>query len=335
MACTKSVVGTCSQMCSDKEIKWREQNGLLHYFEIQYGTKADPTKVVKEFSRSAAGKELLSPGDLRPSPVLLKTMNYLINEIIPRNDLPWVTVYDFVNDRIQAIRQDMTVQRIEDNNAVVILEMCIRFYITASYMLCEEPQKKFDQYLNSQQLSICLEKLFVLYKNIKSDNFGEFIGIYFAENVAYTETYYHSISVFSDYISDENVKLSIQVCTAYIDRNFVRFYKLLKKLPIILLLSFFHYFPHIRIQALEILNAAFSSNVCKFPVNILCSWLSVTETKYMLQLCQNCGIKIDSLSVNFNKKSFNKVNDLSMKKETFIDSKLEKVSLTKLINGSI
>ncbi|XP_055938803.1 germinal-center associated nuclear protein-like [Argiope bruennichi] len=337
MASSDRVVGTCNEMCSEREIKWRERNGLLHYFEINSAVKpeikADPTKVVKQFSRSAAGKQLLSPSDLRPSPVLLKTIDYLVEKIVPRTDLPWVAIYDFVNDRIQAIRQDMTIQMIEDNNAVEILEKCVRFYITASYILCEEPSNKFDQHLNSQQLSICLERLFTLYHKFKSKNMSEFIAIYFVENVAYSETYYRSVSVFSDYLKSYDVKICIQICTAYTNGNFIRFFKLVKKLPIIILLCLFHLFSSIHISALETLNVAFSSNVCNFPISTLCSWLSVTDKEHLLQLCQNCGIKIDNSNVCFNKKLFNRASTLPFKKEAFIDEKLKKISLSKLING--
>ncbi|GBL80452.1 Germinal-center associated nuclear protein [Araneus ventricosus] len=337
MANTDLVVGTCNQMCSEKEIRWRERNGLLHYFEInnalKHEIKADPKKVVKQFSRSAAGKQLLSPSDLRPSPILLKAVNYLIEEILPRTELPWVAIYDFVNDRIQAIRQDMTIQMIEDINSVEILEKCVRFYITASYVLCEEPSSKFDQHLNSQQLSICLERLFVLYHKFKSKYISEFIAIYFVENVAYTETYYRSVTMFSDYLSSDEVKLCIQICTAYINGNFIQFFKLVKKLPNIILLCFLHLFPSIRMNALETLNIAFSSNACKFPVSILGSWFSVTDKEYMLQLCRDCGIKTDDSNAYFNKKLFSRFSNLSFKKEAFIDEKLKKISLSKLING--
>ncbi|GFS46894.1 germinal-center associated nuclear protein [Nephila pilipes] len=333
MADIESIIGTCMQMCSKKEIEWRERNNLLHSFEINFGKKADPTKVVKQFSRSAAGKKLISPAELRPSPILLKTMNYLVNEIIPRNEIPWVVVYDFVNDRIQAIRQDITVQRIEDHNAVEILEKCIRFYIIASYVLCEEPQNKFDQHLNSQQLSICLESLFTLYKKFKSDCLCEFLAIYLAENVTYTETYYRSINMFPGYLSNPNVKLTIRLCMAYINRNFVQFYKLVKRLPIIILLCFFHLFSHVHIQALEVLNAAYSSNLCQFPIQVLCSWLYVTEKDYMLQLCQKCDIKVDGAMVCFNKKRFKKFTTFCLKKDSLIDSKLREVELSKLICG--
>ncbi len=44
--------------------------------------QADPNKIVKSFSRSAAGHKMPSPSDLRPFPVLDMTVSYLIQEYV-------------------------------------------------------------------------------------------------------------------------------------------------------------------------------------------------------------------------------------------------------------
>ncbi|KFM60656.1 MCM3-associated protein, partial [Stegodyphus mimosarum] len=191
MSGASSAIGTCYHMCPVREMKWREANKLLHVFEVKNKSdkypKVDPEKAVKQFSRSAAGKREDMPSDLRPSHVLLKTMNYLINKIIPITDVPWNVVYDFVNDRVQGIRQDITIQRIEDLNTVQIFEKCIRFYITASYILCEESSETFSQHLNRQQLQICLEKLLYLYKKFDSEYFFEFVAVFYAQSIDESE----------------------------------------------------------------------------------------------------------------------------------------------------
>lgn len=326
-------------MCPDREIKFRERNNLLHYFEIDHtkkgDAKADSKKVIKEFSRSAAGKAHLAPCDLRPSDILLSTVNYLINEIIPSDKIPFLSIYDFINDRLQAVRQDITIQMIEDDNSVQIFEKCVRFYVTASYILCDEPQIKFDQHLNGQQLSICIEKLLVLYEKFESEHMSEFIGIYLSRNLNHSEVYYRSVTVFSNHILEEDVKISMAVCAAYINRNFIRFFKLVKKLPLTLLLCFFHHFPKMREEALKSINIAFSSPACKFPVEVLSSWLSVSKRDVLL-FCQIYNVKIENNNVCFNKKVFNRISTsdcTTLLKEEFINSKMENISLPKLING--
>jgi len=55
--------------------------------------------------------------------------------IVPRTDVPWHRVYEFVFDRLRAVRQDMVIQRIGGNSAVSILESIVRFLIYAGYRL--------------------------------------------------------------------------------------------------------------------------------------------------------------------------------------------------------
>lgn len=64
----------------------REREGLLHILETAPDTvksrkpKADRKLMVKSFSRSAAGKQMLDPKNLRPPDVLVKTITYLMEQ---------------------------------------------------------------------------------------------------------------------------------------------------------------------------------------------------------------------------------------------------------------
>lgn len=93
--------GTCVGMCPKRELQEREAQCRLHRFEMLAGTerdrrpKADPARMVKEYSRPAAGKDATLPSDLRPTAVLLKTVCYLIDEIAASTTLqPWTEVRD-------------------------------------------------------------------------------------------------------------------------------------------------------------------------------------------------------------------------------------------------
>lgn len=91
--------GTCMAMCPKRELQDREAQCRLHRFEMLAGTekdrrpKADTARMVKEYSRPAAGKDATQPSDLRPPTVLLKTVCYLIDEIAGSPSLqPWTEV---------------------------------------------------------------------------------------------------------------------------------------------------------------------------------------------------------------------------------------------------
>jgi hypothetical protein len=89
--------------------------------------------MIKEFRRPAPGVIASRPCDLRPASVLLKTIDYLFNNIVPRSEVPWCRVYDFVFDRLRAVQQDMVIQRIGGHDAVHILERNVRFLVYAGY----------------------------------------------------------------------------------------------------------------------------------------------------------------------------------------------------------
>jgi len=55
--------------------------------------------------------------------------------IAPRRDVQWHRVYEFIFDRLRAVRQDMVIQRISGNSAIWILESSVRFLIYAGYRL--------------------------------------------------------------------------------------------------------------------------------------------------------------------------------------------------------
>lgn len=87
---------------------------------------------VKEFVRSAAGCDIAREEWLRPPVVLLSTINHLIS-LTDRNDLPWWKVYEFIENRMRAVRQDLIIQGCEGIEAVEILEKCTRFYLYSQY----------------------------------------------------------------------------------------------------------------------------------------------------------------------------------------------------------
>lgn len=50
-----------------------------------------------------------------------------------RTDVPLAVVYDFVNDRLRAVRQDMIIQRLPPRECQVLLEPMVRFYVYFGY----------------------------------------------------------------------------------------------------------------------------------------------------------------------------------------------------------
>ncbi|CAG7691787.1 unnamed protein product, partial [Allacma fusca] len=65
---------------------------------------------------------------------------------------PFNVIYDFVFDRLRSVRQDLVIQRIQDETAISILEVVVRFHLYATFRLEKEPIEKFDPHINRKHL---------------------------------------------------------------------------------------------------------------------------------------------------------------------------------------
>ncbi|XP_069680945.1 SAC3 domain-containing protein 1 isoform X2 [Periplaneta americana] len=165
--------GTCTDMCPARERRLREREGLLHILELPEGCrlhpppKANPQLTVKSFSRSAAGQLAPRRDELRPPAVLQKTVHYLLKDVAQRQEVDWCVVYDFVFDRLRAVRQDLVIQGLNPKHGIMILEPIVRFHCYAGYRLCSQPASKFDATINHTHLLECLTRLLVLYDEVQ------------------------------------------------------------------------------------------------------------------------------------------------------------------------
>ncbi|XP_054270669.1 SAC3 domain-containing protein 1 isoform X2 [Macrosteles quadrilineatus] len=229
------VRGTCILMCPDQEIEMRQREGLIHVLEARRdgggrGTRltADRRKMVKMYTRSAAGKDLLQPDLLRPPPILRRTINYLLSSVVAESETPWTTVYHFVEDRLRAINQDMVVQQIPPHMSTNILEPIVRFYAYASYRLCEEPIDNFDPHLNSTQLNNSLKHLLVCYDSdekqdeisVTRDQMEALYGLLHLGNVEALyrllsiKSHRKTLSVMNSAYSSKNLRYSLSKLTS-------------------------------------------------------------------------------------------------------------------------
>ncbi|XP_046583235.1 SAC3 domain-containing protein 1-like [Haliotis rubra] len=178
------VIGRCQTMCPVEEFKMREREGLLHPLEIPQRSKpvgrgrgrgrgkarlqGDLSTAVKEYSRPAAGRADPDPSALRPPRILHQTINFLFSNIISLHHTQepgWNQVYDFVFDRLRAVRQDMVIQDVRGQDAITILEACVSFHVYAAYRLCTHGLATYDPVINSQHTQECLKRLLYLYSH--------------------------------------------------------------------------------------------------------------------------------------------------------------------------
>lgn len=124
--------------------------------------------MVKRFRRSAAGYDEQLPSDIRPPPVLKKTLDYLLNTVIGGPE-PLADVHKFVWDRTRGIRNDFSIQQVtkmEDLKiAIDCFERVARFHILSLHQLTRVSSDagEFDHHQEREQLNNTLLSLMYYY----------------------------------------------------------------------------------------------------------------------------------------------------------------------------
>ncbi|KAJ3189919.1 hypothetical protein HDU85_000205 [Gaertneriomyces sp. JEL0708] len=142
----RDFVGECMDMCPEFERHEREyQKGLMEFEKIEGTDRVDHARAVKRYRRSAADDERPMPCDVRPPPVLMHTLDYLVHELLPQYDLH--RTYGFIRDRTRAIRKDLTLQNVRGPEAIAIYERIARYHLLCSHRLCEviDTQQEYEQ----------------------------------------------------------------------------------------------------------------------------------------------------------------------------------------------
>ena len=339
------------QMCPPREIASREKQRRLHFFETlaftsptsnsssqQEKLKVDSRAAVKEFSRSAAGKSI-DPSDLRPANVLLRTMNYLIDEIASRDSVyPWQMIYGFVFDRIRAIRQDLVVQRITGKPVVEIFEKACRFHILSGYKLSESPLDVFDPKINNDHTTECLKRLLCFYEteagpSAYKDTRSEFESYYLLHNLGSFEALNRAMTLPDEGIKNSSLfRLALDIAFTFMLKNFVRFFRLIKKLPYLACCAVHKHFSQVRGNALASVNTAyFSRNAC-LPVMLLVEILNFNNVQEACDFCAQFGLEVTGTSVKLMKGSLNNTQPPRVRFSNMIDLKLT-ITTTDMISG--
>ncbi|XP_078148505.1 SAC3 family protein B-like [Carex rostrata] len=159
-----AIVGLCPDMCPVPERGERERKGHLDKHEQLDGDRNQTTKflAVKKYPGTAER----DPDLIRPVPVLMKTMDYLIELLNKPYGNDFLGLYNFLCDRMRAVRMDLRVQHIFNLEAISMLEQMIRLHIIAMHELCEYNKGEgFDAHLNIELMNKALVELFEMYED--------------------------------------------------------------------------------------------------------------------------------------------------------------------------
>lgn len=189
--------GISEEMCPE----WEKITRIIEY-DVRFPEKAAddsgelvaiPSLMVKRLARSAAGQDAPLPMDVRSFATLRKSLDYLIDDLIPEDSL-LPPKHSFLWDRTRAIRIDLSVQKYnltpdERMDLVYCLETIARFHVTALHLLSQDgfAAEDFSEQQEIEQLGKTLISLKELYddcvqQGIECANEAEFRGYYIVFN---------------------------------------------------------------------------------------------------------------------------------------------------------
>uniref|UniRef100_H2MJD5 Germinal-center associated nuclear protein n=1 Tax=Oryzias latipes TaxID=8090 RepID=H2MJD5_ORYLA len=267
-------VGTCPDMCPEKERYMRETRNQLSVFEVIPNTEmVNHTAAIKEYSRSSADQEEPLPHELRPLPVLKMTMDYLVTQIMDLGQDNYRDWYDFVWNRTRSIRKDITQQRLCCPQTVSLIEKCTRFHVHCAHHLCEEHMSSFDPKINTENMTKCLQSLKEMYEDLAAHQT-------FCPSEAEFRQYsvllklndgdiLRSVQQFRDEVRNSpELKFAVQAFAAVNSNNFVRFFKLVKGASYLAGCLLHRYFNQVRAKALKVLNMALTVGPRSTPLPV-------------------------------------------------------------------
>ncbi|XP_039747406.1 SAC3 domain-containing protein 1 isoform X1 [Pararge aegeria] len=325
--CTK---GICMEMCPSEEVILRVKEKMVHVLEL---TRSGH-KLVKCYCRSAANSNMAVPQLLRPFRVLSDTVHYLLLEISNRSNIKMSVMYDFLDDRLRAVRQDMTIQRLPPEECVVLLEPMIRFYIYYGYRLCDHPISEFDPVLNKKYLLECMKWFLnccdVLQNTDKVEDDVDTILTHFnsldisktrpelsCDRILVESLYIlcnlDSIHPLYRYLCLPNylkrvsaLKLAYNIAIANMKCNFIKIFKLSRKLCPLTFSALCLHHPMIQRRALQAMSFAYNSQHLTVPVEVLKQWLAFNSYEEARSTCMHYGLKVvkEKHGVCFNKHTF-------------------------------
>ncbi|KAI9706831.1 MAG: hypothetical protein M1820_004802 [Bogoriella megaspora] len=188
-----TIVGTCQDMCPAHERAERVVTKDIWTQELdpnqgreQFDQATAKRRMVKKFRRAAAGMGEQLPSDLRPLPVLKKTLDYLFNDYLIEEP-NFGKAQEFLWDRTRSVRNDISIQRFtkpaDVAMAIDCYERIARFHILSLHQMArfDDTPESYSRAQDMEQFDRTFMSLLELY----SDNAGRYTSPNEAEFLSY------------------------------------------------------------------------------------------------------------------------------------------------------
>ncbi|XP_013628742.1 PREDICTED: uncharacterized protein LOC106334902 isoform X3 [Brassica oleracea var. oleracea] len=286
------IVGLCPDMCPESERGERERKGDLDHYERVDGDRNQTSKflAVKKYTRTAEREAIL----IRPMPILQNTMEYLLSLLDRPYNENFLGMYNFLWDRMRAIRMDLRMQHIFNREAITLLEQMIRLHILAMHELCEYTKGEgfsegFDAHLNIEQMNKTSVELFQMYDDHRKRGTTiptekEFRGYYAllkldkhpGYKVEPSELSLDLANMTPEIRQTSEVLFARNVARACRTGNFIAFFRLARKASYLQACLMHAHFSKLRTQALASLHSGLQNNQ-GIPVSDTSNWIGMEE----------------------------------------------------------
>ncbi|KAJ0176542.1 hypothetical protein K1T71_007721 [Dendrolimus kikuchii] len=294
-----ATIGTCPDMCPEKELLHRQAEHQVMTLETVLDSDGvlEPWRAVKQYSRSSADQEMPMCYELRPAKVLMRTCAYLLHEIA--DTTRQVTLADwfhFMWDRLRGIRKDITQQALCCSESIRLVEMCARFHAHCAARLADLEHTQFDQKLNTDNLTKCLQTLKHMYADVgpeEKPKEAEFRGYIALLNLGDANFWWEIKQLPHNIQKAEPIIFAIQIFNALDNNNYVRFFRLVKEratyLQACILLR---YFNDVRARALaRVVKAYAPRGGSRFPAQDLMNALAFESVENMKSFINHYGLR--------------------------------------------
>ncbi|KAG1669951.1 Germinal-center associated nuclear protein [Nymphon striatum] len=348
---SKTLSGTCPDMCPEKERYDRQEKKQLSIFELhsssQHGENiVDHTLAIKEYSRSSADQEEPLPFELRPTSVLCMTMDYLICNLMDylesQSNVRIGDWFDFLWNRTRAIRKDITQQHLCNLKVVALIEKCARFHIYCAERLCEESMMNFDPRINNENLTKCMQTLKHFYydlgiKGIKCPCEAEFRAYDILLNLNRGDILREVQQLSPEVRKSSHVNFALNVLSAFNSQNYARFFKLLYRGSFLHSCILHRYFTEVRTKALYIIVKAYcpsNHSTVQHPLEDLVVRLGFENEEEATSFCFHHGLTTTESIINLNRNSFFYPESAPsmLRAKILIESKI-RTSVGEIVNG--
>lgn len=310
--------GTCTEMCPAFEREERAYQLNVDPFETfsAHDRRINPHLAVKAFHRPAAGNEQPLPSDVRPPHVLVRTLDYLLRQLLPAH--PLARTHAFIRDRTRAIRQDFTLQNERGPIAIACHEKIARYHILSLHVLCEESSFAAQQEL--EQLSKVLQSLNEFYDDLRlsspssfSPNEAEFRAYHLLVHLRDVDTVraiqalppalFHAQPIqhalrfhaLAQRANERSGQRSRPPNSEASQNHFVRFFRLIRDDPrttYLFACMLEHHFPDIRRGALKALRKAYMQQHTPLPIDVLSRMLGTDDVLEAANVAEHAGLKV-------------------------------------------